>query len=239
MLDLDALQDPAALLKPNFSIALPSSSSIGTFWQESHQVVALPHDLQALITSKLTAIYIGFRLLLTLVRAVRPADQRRTSPPAFEHQQPWILDSTIMLWRHFKRWSTSSEKQSFRDETVTLYLHLIEALALPTASRRDYFVNFPKAAQALTSSLSSFAENDSISVLSESNQIRLALLFTRLRSRLTSGPFEDQLHHGRQALGLAIMLNSLESIVAQLCQSTKRFSAIGKDMKVSTKLTRG
>ncbi|KAH9872041.1 hypothetical protein J1614_006301 [Plenodomus biglobosus] len=235
LVELNCLDDTPSLRRQKFYIPLPSSSTISEFWTESQQFVALPHDLQAVLASPLVAIYVGLRLLLAIVSATCSENRKQAGPASFEHEVLWAMDSTIILWQSFNRRTTASDKQSLRDEIVMLYLQLIEALTVSAAGPENYFSNSPKAAQALVKSLTSFIEQDSFLTVSESNQLQLASLFTRLRSSLLSLSSCTSVLQGRQVKNRPKTLEVLETSIARFCQSTELFSAVHKDLQVGLK----
>jgi serine/threonine-protein kinase ATR len=167
--ELEIINDPSSALVPSFSVDLPSSRTIGEFWPESQQLVAQPHDLQRVVSSQLGAIYLGFSLLHACVDALSSKNGKSTGPAILEHHQPWLQDSICDLWKHFRRWTTSSEKRPFHDEVTALYLQLLETAFSPTAASEDRFSKSFKSDQALASSLDELLENLPTSLVSEPN----------------------------------------------------------------------
>jgi serine/threonine-protein kinase ATR len=210
-------------------VLLPSSNSISEFWPESQQFVALPHDLQRAITSQLGATHTGFNLLLALVTVVQSKDGRCANR---EHHLPWIFDSLQALWEHFRRWSTSPEKRPFDDENTSLYLQLLESALFPTVSTPNHSSNPLKAAQVLTGSLAELLQNLVTSPVSESNQIRLATTFARLRRDLKVPLTNALVLSHRQDGARTVILNDVETIVAEFCQDTDNFSSLHRDLQV-------
>lgn len=233
LVELKCLDDISSLRGHKFSITVPPSKCIGEFWPESQQFVALPHDLQTGITSPLTCIYVGLRILHALVAATRLEVRKQAGSASFEPELLWALDSTIVLWQVFRRWTTNSDKQPLGDEIVMLYLHLIEALAIPLGGPGDYFPNSPKAGQALVKSLTNFTEQEYISTMSESNQSHLASLLTRLRSSLLSRTSCNLVLRARQAKSRPITLDILEANIYQVCQSTELLLALHRDLQLA------
>jgi serine/threonine-protein kinase ATR len=221
------VNDPAS--STSFNVLLPSSSSIAEFWPDSQQFVAMPHDLQRAILSQLGAIHTGYSLLLTLVTVVHSKIGKGAKS---EHHLPWILDSLQVLWQHFRRWTTSSEKHLLHDKIMVLYLQLLESALFPNVSIKDHFSNSLKAAQALTSSLTELLQNLATSPASESNQIRLATTFARLRRTLKTPPADASASRRRQDGARSVILNDLETVVADFCQDTEHFSTLHRDLQV-------
>ena len=232
MAELESVNDPAASSDLRFYTALPSSSNIVEFWPECQHFVALPHDLQRIVTSQVAAIHIGFNLIFALVNSTQLKRGTSTGPAAFENHQPWVLDSMLTMWQHFKRWTTGPNKHPLYDDIIALYLRLLEAIAFPKADPGDCFSNSPKATQALASSLSAFLEGSQISRLSEYNQIRLAACFTRLRGILSPSPSEASDFRCRQDIARTVTLKTLETSIARLCQQVEPFSCFHKDLQV-------
>ncbi|KAI8936862.1 hypothetical protein NX059_006098 [Plenodomus lindquistii] len=230
---LKQLDSLALLRRPKFSVTIPSSSSIAKFWPESQHFVALPHDLQIGLTSHLTAIHVGFRLLLVLVSMTPPVDAKQTGPTSVEPELPWALDSTIAMWQCFNRWTSSLDQSPIRDDIVMLYLQLIEALILPNASRRGRFASSPKAARAVVKSLCKFTERELLSTLSEPVQVQLALLLTRLRSNLSSSSASIAVNRSRRVQSQSNDLDILEAGIVRFCSSTELFMAVCKDLQLA------
>jgi serine/threonine-protein kinase ATR len=228
--------DPASSPATSFSVVLPSSGSIGEFWPESQQFVALPHDLQRTITSQLGAIHAGFSLILALVTVVQ-SKGGKSRAAKLESHLPWVGDSLQTLWQHFRRWSTGSEKPLLYDEITILYLKLLESALFPTLSTEDHFPNSLRAAQALTSSLAELLQNLATSPASESNQIRLATSFARLRRILKLSPTSASGSRRRQAGARSVIVYDLEAAVAEFCQDTEQFSNLHRDLQVCNSIS--
>jgi serine/threonine-protein kinase ATR len=232
LVELESVNDPSSTLAPSFSVTLPSSRNVGEFWPESQQTVALPHDLQQVVTSQLGAVYVGFSLLQACVNALSTKKGKIAGFAALEHHQPWLQDSVCALWKHFRRWTTSSEKRPIHDEITTLYLDLLETAFFPTAAAEDGLPNSLKSGQALTSSLDELLENSSASSMSETNQIRLASMFARLCSVLKTLSAQPSISRRRLDATKTVMLNDTEAAVARACQNVEQFSQLHKDLQV-------
>lgn len=224
------MNDPGSSLTLTFHAALPSSSSISEFWPESQQFVALPHDLQRAVTSQLAALHIGFSILLALARTTFL--KLRTAPASFEHYQPWILDSTVLMWQYFRRWTTGPDKHPLHDEIVALYLQLLELIAAPTTVPETHFLSSTKAVQSLVCSLSILLGNISTALSSESNQIRAASCFTRLHKGLTASRTCTSVPRRRQESTRLAVLKELEANIAKICQHAEQFSHLHRDLQV-------
>jgi serine/threonine-protein kinase ATR len=230
--ELKAINDPSSALVPSLSVDLPSSRTIGEFWPESQQLVAQPHDLQRVVSSQLGAIYVGFSLLNACVDALASKNGKGIGTAALELHQPWLQDGICALWKHFRRWTTSSVKRPFHDEVTALYLQLLETAFSPTAASEDRFSKSFKSGQALASSLDEFLENLPTSSVSELNQIRLASIFTRLCSALKHPPTIPSNSRRRQDVARSTILHDLEAAVARSCQHVEQFTELHKDLQV-------
>lgn len=231
-MELDAVNDPASSSPTSFNVALPSSSSISEFWPESQHFVALPHDLQRSITSQIGSIHIGFSLLLALVNVIQPRGKAYATSIALVHHLPWVVDSIQALWQHFRRWTTTSEKRLLYDEVMLIYLQLLETSLFPLATPEDRPSTSLKTAQALTSSLTELLDNLSTPPASEASQVRLASIFARLRSIVTSPSANTSTLRRRQDAIASFILQDLEKSIAMICQDMEHFSKFHKDLQV-------
>jgi serine/threonine-protein kinase ATR len=217
----------------SFQVTLPSPSTIGEFWPESQQFVALPHELQRAISSQVAAIYIGFVLLSSLVSGTRQRKGHYTGSAAFEHLQLWIVDTCLVLWQHFKRWTTGSDKRLFHDETLSVYLDVLQAVALPIGGS-DYWLSVSaKSVQGLVRGLSSVLEKPNVSIL---NQLHLATLLVRLRSMFNDMPDTASTSGRRRSKPSSVIVDGLEASVALLCHDREGFCDLQKDLQVCNKL---
>ncbi|KAK1911299.1 hypothetical protein P3342_012598 [Pyrenophora teres f. teres] len=235
---LDAFNDLASSPPPSFHVALPSSSSISDFWPESQQFVALPHDLQRSITSQHGSIHVGFSLLLAFVNIIQPRE-KVSSSIMLTHHLPWVVDSVQALWQHFRCWTTTSEKRPLCDDIMLLYLQLLETALFPPIPPGDRPSTSLKTAQALTSSLDELLDKLSTPPASESNQVRLASLFTRLQSIVSSPPTNPSTSRRRQDTSVTFILQNVEKSVARTCQDVDHFSSFHKDLQLALCLWTG
>jgi serine/threonine-protein kinase ATR len=226
---LKSVSDPSTPLNQPFQVILPSSSSIGEYWPESQQIVALPHELQKTVSSQTGAIYVGFNLLLSLVNGALPPEGQCTEFASFEHHQPWILDTCFVLWQHFRRWTTGPNKQSFHDETITSYLQVLEVIIVSTKLSEDRPSGSTKLAQSLVRGLSNLLEKPNLPVL---NQLQLASLLIRLRAASNDIPNLTSTPVRRSVNSLFIVANYLEANIARFCHAGEKFSGLQKDLQV-------
>ena len=226
------MNDVTSFLKSSFHAALPSSSSIGEFWPESQQFVALPHDLQRTVASHTGAIYVGSRLLLAIVDAIHPQIRNGKNSVSFEHYLPWVLDSYLALWQRFERCTVGSDNHVLHNELVALYIQVLDCVAFPASAPEGSFFRTPKAAQFLICSLTKLLDHFLASTLSDPIQIQFATTLTRLRSVLVTSSSHESAPQSRQEVAKSVILRDLESSVAAVFRDAERFSALHKDLQV-------
>ncbi|KAL6705751.1 serine/threonine-protein kinase M1 [Coniothyrium glycines] len=217
-----------------FKTLLPPSSSIGEFWPESQHIVALPHDLQRTVTDPVRAIYIGFNLLLAIVHAACPSQQKCTRPALLQLNLLWILDSTLALWQHVRRWARGSEERQLQEENLAFYLRLLNTIAFNQSHPDIDFCASSKAIQALARCLMELFEDSSrTAMLSHPTQSLLAVMLIRLRGELLDSSVRDQSLHDRWKMACALILQDLEANVARICESVEHFSSFWKDLQLA------
>jgi serine/threonine-protein kinase ATR len=229
IVELETVSDLNLPLIRSFRVELPSSGSIGEFWPQSQHFVALPHELQKTVSAQTGAIYIAYNLLLSLVKSAHGSRAQCTETAAFEHQQPWVLDTCHVLWRHFKRWTNGSDKCSFHDEVVSSYIQVLEAITVSMRISENQPSGSAKAAQSLVHGLSDILENSSLSTVS---QVQLASLLIHLRAVL--GDFSQTTSaDARQRVPPSLVIaEGLETTISQFCHNVDKFSGVQKDLKV-------
>jgi serine/threonine-protein kinase ATR len=229
VVELETVSDPSLVRAQAFQITLPSPSGIGEFWPESQQLVALPHEFQRTISSQIGAVYIGFKLLLSFVHGARQQQGYGQGSTTFEHHQPWILDTCLKLWRHFQRWTVGSDKPPFREETVSSYLQLLGAVAVPSGTSENCPSVSSKAAQTLIRGLSNLLEKP---IFSTPNQIQLASLLIRLRRTLSSPSKSTSTPGRRRFKPTSVIADDLGTRISELCHDAEKFSGLQKDLQV-------
>lgn len=233
--ELELVNNNVSPVGSAINIVLPSSSSIGKFWPESQQSVALPHDLQKAVTTPLAAVYIGFSLLHAVAGTKRQEARILMRPQSFEHHLPWIIDSTVALWAYFRRWTTVSDQQPLRDDVISLHLLLIESLVVLVAEPTYNVPSSPKIPKSLVCILGSFLETLFNLALSEPNQIQLASILLNLRGTPVLSTAQDDAPHGRAATTRSAMLHDLETSVARTCQNVDLMISLHRDLQVCKK----
>lgn len=185
--------------------------------------------MQRTVTSQLGAIYISLNVLLALVSGTQHQRNQQTGSAAYEHHEPWILDTCLALWQDFKRWTTGAEKRPFHDEAVSSFLRVVEALVLPSGTTTAQSLTFPKAAQGLVHSLLGILNR---SDLSAASQMQLASLIIRLRSAQEKSIASHPTTGRRRTNPILFITDGLESGIAVVCQDQGKFAALHKDLQV-------
>ncbi|UPX14349.1 Non-specific serine/threonine protein kinase [Ascochyta rabiei] len=231
--ELKAANDPVSSRSTPFLTAIPSSSSLNEFWPESKQFVAVPHSLQRTFTSPTAAIYVGLNLLMALCASTRPKTRKHTGLALFEQIYPWILDTCEELWHYFRRWTADSEKRPLHNEIVTLYMQLVDTLAIPSSEPRNRFASSIKAASASVGSVLRLVENLATSSLSDGNQIQLARMLTRLCHvayvETEQGRVLDRRRHPSHVHDTEL----LKQAAGRICENTEVFSGLQKDLQLA------
>lgn len=228
MVELETVNDPTVPAQ-SFQLMLPTASCIATFWPASQQCVALPHELQKPIPSKIGAIYVGFSLLLVMINAAHWHQGKRKTPTNIGHRLPWILDSCSELWKHLGRWTLNTDKRPLQDETVDLYMQLLEIATFPQEEPQGFCSFSQKRTQGLLSALSGLLD---MSSLSEGNQIRLASMLVRLQRALNDLPkpaIDITQRHNDPTL---VVTEELGAAIAQVCRNAEKFSGLQRDLQV-------
>ncbi|KAL6169979.1 serine/threonine-protein kinase M1 [Exserohilum turcicum] len=225
--------NPTALPISSFRLVLPPSSAINEAWPESQQFVALPHDLQRAMPSHHGAIHVGFCLLLAVANTIQRRGKAPVEMAAMEHHLPWIMDSMQALWRHFRRWTISSGRRTIYDEVTLVYLELVESLFMPSVASENRSPVSLKMAQALSNSIAGLLESLATSPPAEAVQIRVASIFTRLRSILSSQLSDVSTPRRREDAGRYVVQNELEGCINRSFQDTENFTKLHKDLQLA------
>jgi serine/threonine-protein kinase ATR len=173
-------------------------------------------------------------VLLAFVHGARQQQGHGTGSTTFDHHQPWILDTCLTLWRHFQRWTVGSDKPPFREEILSSYLQLLDAVVVPTGSSSDGLSVSTKAAQTLIRGLSNVLEKPGLSSL---NQMQLASSLIRLQSTLTSLSGTPSVSRRRRFDPTCTMVDELAARIAHLCHDAEKFSGFQKDLQVRTRIS--
>jgi serine/threonine-protein kinase ATR len=151
-----------------------------------------------------------------------------TASVAFEHYEPYLVDTCRQLWQYFQRWTTSLDKRPLYDNTVAVYLQLLEVMALPVKSCRRSPSNSAKATRSLTAGITSLLDKCDLSPL---NQLRLASLLVHLRSEVIDS--SGTMVAARRRVGQpSSIVKELESNITQVCRKPEKFTAFQKDLQV-------
>ncbi|KAF1921015.1 hypothetical protein BDU57DRAFT_509551 [Ampelomyces quisqualis] len=227
--ELDSVSDPYLPQTKPFGILLPSPGGIAEFWPEIQQFVALPHELQRTISSHIGAICIGMNLLLCLAKGIRQQKGLAAGSATSDCHQPFILDACNVLWQHFRRWTITPEKRSFHDETVNVFLKLLEAVAVPAVLSKVHPSGWSKAAHTLVQGLSDLLEKPSFTA---TVQLQLASLLVRLQKMVDGIDGHRFISDSHRPKFSSIVLD-LEVGVGNLCRNAEKFSGLQKDFQLA------
>lgn len=109
----------------------------------------------------------------------------------------------------------------------------LEAMTLSRGASVEMLLSFPKASIALSTSLSDLVQACSSSPFSQSNQIRLASMLTRLRALLeTLGTRGSLPRHCKDLKNL--MTDNMALDVLDICQNVTKLRSLEKDLQVWT-----
>jgi hypothetical protein len=136
-----------------------------------------------------------------------------------------------VLWQHFKRWTAGADKRPFHDKTISVYLDVLQDAALPTRGSRHCLADSAKSAQGLICGLSSVLENPSLSML---NQLQLATLLVRLRVIVNDLSDTASTPGRRRGNSSPLIVDNLETKIAQLCHDREKFCNLERDFQVGT-----
>ncbi len=211
-----------------FRATVPSTSSLNDFWPESKQLIAVPHNLQRTISAPISAIYIGINILLALCTV-----SNQTSRNAiYEQQTMWALDICDELWYYFRRWTTGPTKPPLYDETMTIYMQLLEALAIPNNVHRDCALSLRKATLMTIGSVACLVESLAIPSMSECNQLQLALMVTRLYYSTQTEVSRGSLLDRRRQPVRTFDTDALKQSAKRICENSELLSGLQKDLQV-------
>lgn len=227
---MKAINDSVSMRPKTCRIMVPSISSINDFWSESKQLIAVPHNLQRSISSPTSAIHIGFNLLAGLCDPINQKSRTRM----FEQQCPWVLDTCEELWSYFCRWSTASEKRPLHDETIALYMRILNSLTTSGSGSVDRFSPSTKAITTSVNSVARLIEGLAASPMLHSNQDQLALMVTRMYHTARTEPCHKTVLDQRRQPCETLDTEALEQNATRISKNTEVFSGLQKDLQVCT-----
>lgn len=218
---------PALGANHRFQLSLPSSGVISDFWSESQQFVALPHNLQRTIPSRLGAIFVGFNLLHALILVLKQPSKNQIGPVDCAQHLPWVTDSVLTLWKHYRRCKLNGDRRPLQDGIVTTYLQFVDAVL----GQADHtFTSHTKVKHVMLGELGDLLRNSDLSPVVQS---QLASTLIKLRVTWTpsshSGSGEDGT---RNATMDHSYLETFETSVNLACQQEEVFSKLQRDLQV-------
>lgn len=219
---------PAPAANPRFQLSLPSSGIISDFWAESQQFVALPHDLQRTIPSRLGAIFIGLNLLHPLVVALKQHSKTQSSPINCAQHLPWITDSILALWKHYRRWSVSGDRRALQDGIITTYLQLVDAVF---AQSEQPFTSFTKAKHAMIDELCGLLQSPDLSPVVQS-QLASTLINLRVEWKHSSHTFPGKDGTQNDTTDHSFW-GTFEKSMDLACQQDEVLTKLQRDLQVS------
>lgn len=232
--ELKAANDAITSRGAPFRTAIPSLSSLNEFWPESKQFVAVPHNLQRTVVSPISATFVGLNLLMALCASSIPRSPDHIGSALFEQQYPWILDTCEEFWHFFGRWTTGSDKRPLHDETVTLYMQLVETLTIPDSEPINRFSTSRKAALASVNCVSRLLDILAISPMSADGQIMLAVMLTRLYHVTQIDSKQSRVLDQRRQPSRVFETGLLKQSVRRICENAEVFDYLEKDLQVRT-----
>lgn len=221
-------------LSPSIDIILPSSISIGNIWPESQHLVALPQGLQRTVTSRSTAVYLGFRILEILIECCFPRGPRNINESTFQTLRPWALHSCLELWTSFTTWTADVEPESLHNEIEALYLQSLTILALLDLENDEDFSWSSHALISFTSGLLGGIRSCLTRPFSPANQARFGYVLIRLQAVVQQLPETEQKgvsDRGRSMLRKTIT-DSLNPAIAGICHKVPELTTLEKDLQV-------
>ncbi|KAF2115782.1 hypothetical protein BDV96DRAFT_599348 [Lophiotrema nucula] len=230
MTSLGADEDSAPVIGP-FKTTLPSSGSISDFWPESQQHVALPQSLQRTVSSRQQAFLASFHLLLVILDYSEPSDRKVSLPVSGADHLPWVLENCLSLYHGFRQWSSRFARGKLQDEVEALYMQVLEKLCIPRFSSDTKFSRSPKIVLSISSGVSELVKLCSSTPFSQPNQIRLAILLTRLRSSLQSPDDQNADSHAHDAGLKDIITENMEPAIVQMCQDVTKLKSLDKNLQ--------
>lgn len=234
-LDIVATSEPnedlSNSLTPSIDVVLPSSSSIGDVWPESQHIVALPQGLQRTVTSRISAVYLGFRLLEIMIDCCFTSQQWTTNDSTFESMRPWALNSCLDLWTGFTTWTAGAERGPLHDDVEALYMQSLAILALPDLDKE---ADFSCSSKALISFLSGVLEGLRSCLsrpFSQANQARFGYVLIRLK-HITQQVFKDQRKEVVGRCARKTINDTMIPAIVGICRNTSELITLDRDLQV-------
>lgn len=188
----------------------------------------MPHYLQRAVSSPTVAIYVGLSITAALCASARRGSRNFLS----EQQSTWILDICDELWNYLQRWTTSSDEWPLHDETIAIYMQLMEVLAVPDPEANEYCPSLLKATLTAVSSLASLVRALDTSPMSDSNQTQLALLLTRFCHLAQPEERQSNVLDRRRNPLQVLDTDALRQSAQMVCENTELLSGLEKDLQV-------
>ncbi|KAF1999599.1 hypothetical protein P154DRAFT_467308, partial [Amniculicola lignicola CBS 123094] len=235
VLGLEGVNELSQLTRSPFKIALPPSSSISTLWPDSQNHVALPQGTQRLINSLSEAILIGLQLLQVIVNVEKSSGSTGSSFSASENHQVWVLEHCTTLWRKFQHSSLNCDNGRNQDAVQSTYMQLLcELGGLGEAPvQAPALFQTAKSAVSISSSLAELLHLCSESPFSQSNQIQLATIITRVCGSLQAAEDQDT-KTGRRSRSLeSIVTGTLKPVTTCICTDVLVLSTLERDLQLA------
>lgn len=167
--------------------------------------------------------------MLALVSGTQQQQNQRTGSASYEHHEAWFLDTCLRLWQDFRRWTTGADKRSFHDETMSLFLRVLEASVLPLGTTKSLPPASSKTAQSLVRCLLGILDRPD---LSTANQVQFASLAIRLRSAREEPIAMTSFTGRRRTDSITLIADDFEGGISVVCQDEAKFGALHKDLQV-------
>jgi serine/threonine-protein kinase ATR len=228
---LDTSGDVSESISSRCSVTLPSASSISGLWPDSQHLVALPQGLQRTISSRPQAILLGLHLL----RMTLDHDRHKSLPKQTPHLTangnclPWALDCCDFLWQSYKKWRGCIERGRIHDEIEAAFMHVLASVCL---AKNESPTFSPKIVLALSTSLSNLVLSCSADPFSQSNQMLLASLLTKMMAAVVSSEEDNEIPVRRRMNIRSLVTDNITPSILEICSNTLIFFSLQKDLQV-------